>query len=110
MGKHGVPYEWIDILEHPEHTREILDKAGGKRVLPTIVLEDGDVLLRPTNLELARKLDFAAHESQLLAADHHWRRSGQSHGLPLHCTGRDGNPGHRARGSRGQRQFHGLRV
>lgn len=61
MGEHGVPYEWIDILEHPEHTREILDKAGGKRVLPTIVFEDGDVLLCPTNLELARKLDISLH-------------------------------------------------
>ncbi len=59
MGEHGVPYEWFDILEHPELTREIQDKAGGKRVLPTIVFEDGDVLLRPTNVELARKLDIS---------------------------------------------------
>lgn len=61
MGEHGVPYEWLDILEHPELTREILDKTGGKRVLPTIVFDDGDVLLRPTNLELARKLGITLH-------------------------------------------------
>ncbi|MCY3945377.1 MAG: FAD-dependent oxidoreductase [Anaerolineaceae bacterium] len=61
MGEHGVPYQWIDILEHPEYTREILDKTGGKRVLPTLVFDDGDVLLCPTNLELARKLDISLH-------------------------------------------------
>lgn len=61
MGEHGVPYRWLDILEHPELTREILEKTDGKRVLPTIVFEDGEVLLRPTNVELARKLDITLH-------------------------------------------------
>ena len=61
MGEHGVPYQWLDILEHPELTREILEKTDGKRVLPTIVFEDGEVLLRPSNVELARKLDITLH-------------------------------------------------
>lgn len=61
MGEHGVPYRWLDILEHPELTREILEKTDGKRVLPTIVFADGEVLLRPTNVELARKLDVTLH-------------------------------------------------
>lgn len=61
MGEHGVHYKWLDILEHPELTGVILEMTGGKRVLPTIVFDDGDVLLRPTNVELARKLSVNLH-------------------------------------------------
>ncbi len=61
MGEYGVPYKWLDILENPDLTGEILAKTGGKRVLPTIVFDDGDVLLRPTNVELARKLNLNLH-------------------------------------------------
>ena len=61
MGEHGVPYKWLDILENPDLTAEILAKTGGKRVLPTIVFDDGDVLLRPTNVELAKKLSLNLH-------------------------------------------------
>ena len=61
MGEHGVPYTWLDILENPDLTEEILAKTGGKRVLPTIVFDDGEVLLRPTNVELARKLNLNLH-------------------------------------------------
>lgn len=58
LGEHGVPYHWVDILEHPDVTAEIVKKTGGQSVLPTIIFDDGDVLTRPTNLELARKLDL----------------------------------------------------
>ena len=58
FGEYGVPYEWVDILDHPEVTEGLLVKTGGKRVLPTIVFDNGEVLLRPTNIELARKLSL----------------------------------------------------
>ena len=61
MGEQGVPYKWLDILENPDLTAETLAKTGGKRVLPTIVFDDGDVLLRPTNVELAKKLSLNLH-------------------------------------------------
>lgn len=56
-----MPYEWVDILENSAQTAQVLEKSGGKRVLPTIVFNDGDVLLRPTNVDLARKLAIDMH-------------------------------------------------
>ena len=58
LGEHGVPYHWVDILDHPEVTADIEAKTGGQRVLPTIVFPDGEVMARPSNAELAQKLDL----------------------------------------------------
>lgn len=58
LGEHSIPYEWIDILEKPEVTVELLEKTGGKRGLPTVEFHDGEIMLGPTNAELAQKLDL----------------------------------------------------
>ncbi len=58
LGEHSIPYEWIDIVERPEVTRELLEKTNGKRALPTIEFPDGDIMFGPTNKDLADKLDL----------------------------------------------------
>ena len=58
LGEYSIPYEWIDILEQPEVTGELLEKTGGKRALPTVEFADGEIMLGPANADLARKLDL----------------------------------------------------
>ena len=56
LDQHHVPYTWIDLEEHPE-AQEIVERYnGGKRIIPTIVLGDGSVLVEPSNAELATGL------------------------------------------------------
>ena len=58
LGEQRVPYAWIDVDEDPEGLRFIEQVNNGKHIIPTIVFEDGSVLVEPTNAELAQKLDL----------------------------------------------------
>lgn len=52
----GVEYEWINTDNNPE-AQEIITKLNhGLRRIPTIIFEDGSILVEPTNLQLAEKL------------------------------------------------------
>lgn len=56
LDHHRVPYTWVDLEEHPE-AQEIVERYNdGKRIIPTILLGDGSVLVEPSNAELAAKL------------------------------------------------------
>lgn len=56
LGEHQIPYEWIDIEEDKQAEQDVIKKNGGKRIIPTIVFEDGEFLTEPTNAQLAAKL------------------------------------------------------
>ncbi|MDE2860610.1 MAG: NrdH-redoxin [Chloroflexota bacterium] len=56
MDDKGVAYNWVNIENDPSAIELVLKLNGGKRVIPTIVFEDGSVLVEPTNSELAGKL------------------------------------------------------
>ena len=56
MDDNGVGYNWVDIEDDPAAIDLVLKLNGGKRVIPTIVFEDGSILVEPTNSELAKKL------------------------------------------------------
>ncbi len=56
LGEQFVPFKWIDIEEDKEAEQFVLQKNNGKRIIPTIVFEDGSFLVEPTNAELAQKL------------------------------------------------------
>ena len=51
-----VPYEWIDVDNEPEGLHYVQQVNDGKRIIPTIVFEDGSILVEPSNAELAAKL------------------------------------------------------
>ena len=56
LGKHAVPYDWIDISNDAE-ARVYVEKVNkGNRSVPTIVFPDGSVLVEPSNSELEKKL------------------------------------------------------
>jgi len=56
LGEQFVPYQWIDIEQDKEAEEYVLQKNDGKRIIPTIVFEDGSFLVEPSNAELAKKL------------------------------------------------------
>lgn len=47
-----VPYQWIDLGQHPEHIPVVVALNGGNRIVPTIVFSDGPVLAEPSANEL----------------------------------------------------------
>jgi glutaredoxin len=52
MDSHHVPYEFKDLDESPELNEYVADLNGGKRVMPTIRVDDS-VLINPPERELA---------------------------------------------------------
>jgi thioredoxin reductase (NADPH) len=67
MARNRVPGRWLDV-ERESEARELLTVAGvPEDRLPVVLLEDGDVMERPTVLELAERLGVAAAP----AADHY---------------------------------------
>ena len=64
LGEHQIPYTWIDIEEDPQGEKFVIEKNNGKRIVPTIVFEDGSFLVEPTNAELARQLGLKTTASR----------------------------------------------
>ncbi|HEX6035217.1 MAG TPA: FAD-dependent oxidoreductase, partial [Anaerolineales bacterium] len=56
LGEQFIPYNWVDIEHDKDGEIFVLEKNQGKRIIPTIVFEDGSFLVEPTNAELAKKL------------------------------------------------------
>ncbi|MBK8797395.1 MAG: FAD-dependent oxidoreductase [Anaerolineales bacterium] len=56
LGEHQIAYTWVDIEQDPAAEQSVIEKNGGKRIIPTIVFADGSLLVEPTNAELAAKL------------------------------------------------------
>jgi thioredoxin reductase (NADPH) len=67
LGEHQIPYTWIDIEEDKQAEQEVIAKNQGKRIIPTIVFEDGEFLVEPTNAQLAAKLGLKTR-----AGHHHY--------------------------------------
>jgi thioredoxin reductase (NADPH) len=56
LGEQRVHYQWVDI-EKDASGEELVERLNnGKRIIPTILFEDGSILVEPTNAELAVKL------------------------------------------------------
>ena len=56
LGEQFIPYRWVDIEQDKEAEQFVLQKNQGKRIIPTLVFEDGTFLVEPSNAELAKKL------------------------------------------------------
>jgi thioredoxin reductase (NADPH) len=63
LGEHQIPYNWVDIEEDPAAERFVIEKNDGKRIIPTIVFEDGSYLVEPSNAQLAAKLNLKTSAS-----------------------------------------------
>ena len=51
-----VQYADVDIDENPEGVPFVKNLNNGKRVVPTIIFPDGEILAEPSNSQLAEKL------------------------------------------------------
>ena len=64
LGEQRVPYEWVDI-DLDEEARDYVQSVNdGKQIIPTIVFEDGSILVEPDNSELALKLGIGLTASR----------------------------------------------
>jgi mycoredoxin len=52
----GVDFEWINIDEDKAGREYVIEVNNGYRSVPTIVFPDGEILVEPSNSELAKKL------------------------------------------------------
>ena len=56
LDAHGVPYEEVNIEHSPDAVREVMELNNGYRSVPTILIENGPVLVEPSDRELATAL------------------------------------------------------
>ena len=56
LGEQRIPYVNIDIEQDAEAMALVERINQGKRVIPAIVFPDGDILVEPTNAQLAERL------------------------------------------------------
>ena len=59
LGDQRVHYHWVDIELDSESMAHVEEINKGKRMIPTIVFPNGDVLVEPSNAELAEKLGLS---------------------------------------------------
>ena len=60
MDSQKIQYDYIDIETTPEAVSKVEQINNGLRRIPTIVFDDGSVLVEPSNKELADKLNLEA--------------------------------------------------
>ena len=51
-----IAYQWHDIDQDAEARAYVQEANDGKQIIPTIVFQDGSILVEPSNAELADKL------------------------------------------------------
>ena len=56
LGDQQVEYKWVDVEKDAAARKFVEDHNDGKTIIPTIVFDDGTVLVEPTNAQLAQKL------------------------------------------------------
>ncbi len=59
LGEQRVPYQWVDIDDDEDGRRRVQEVNNGRQIIPTIVFQDGSILVEPTNAELAAKLGIS---------------------------------------------------
>jgi glutaredoxin-like protein len=56
LEKNAIPYQWIDIDADRSGEEFVLKTNQGMRSVPTILFEDGSILVEPSNDTLAKKI------------------------------------------------------
>lgn len=56
LNEQNIPYIWVNTDENKEAEDIVRQKNGGKRIIPTVIFEDGSFLAEPSDEELAAKL------------------------------------------------------
>ena len=56
LDRDGIAYAAVDIEQDPAAERFVLTATGGVQTIPTVVFEDGSVLIEPTIVEVKHHL------------------------------------------------------
>jgi len=56
LSEQRVSYDWVDIEDDKDAEALVREKNNGRRIIPTIIFQDGSLLAEPSNDELAAKL------------------------------------------------------
>jgi mycoredoxin len=56
MDREGVPYEVIDIEQHPEAAEVVERVNGGNQTVPTVVFPDGSAQTNPSIAQIMERL------------------------------------------------------
>jgi thioredoxin reductase (NADPH) len=56
LGEQRVHYKWVDIEQSTDGLALVERLNKGKRIIPTLVFDDGSTLVEPSNADLAAKL------------------------------------------------------
>jgi thioredoxin reductase (NADPH) len=59
LGDQQVEYKWVDVEQDEKARLFVEEHNDGKTIIPTIVFDDGKVLIEPSNAQLAQKLGLA---------------------------------------------------
>jgi thioredoxin reductase (NADPH) len=59
LDQQNIAYHWVNTDENKEAEEFVKAKNNGKRIIPTIIFEDGSFLAEPSNAQLAEKLNIA---------------------------------------------------
>ena len=59
LGEQRIPYIWVDIDQDEEGRKRVQELNDGKQIIPTIMFQDGSILVEPSNAELAAKLGIS---------------------------------------------------
>lgn len=54
--RHKIPYQWIDIDKDKTAEQFVIHTNKGMRSVPTILFQDGSILVEPSTKKLADKL------------------------------------------------------
>ena len=58
LDEYGIPYAVIDVEEDEAGLAFVKKINNGKRVVPTILFPDENILVEPSNAALAKKVGF----------------------------------------------------
>jgi len=58
LNQHNIAYTWIDIEKDKSAEQYVLSVNRGMRSIPTILFQDGSILVEPSNAQLAKKLEI----------------------------------------------------
>lgn len=56
LSEHRLDYDWIDIDQDPEALAYVEELQNGGRSIPTVILPDGEMLIEPSDEQLAQAL------------------------------------------------------
>ena len=56
MDREGIPYDVVDIEQHPEAAEVVERINGGNQTVPTVVFEDGSAQTNPSIAQIKDKL------------------------------------------------------